>query len=71
MSCTANYRNTFISVAEDCPATMGEIPPARAVPTVARRYGWGIHHDGDARVALFPRNPGSIAVFRRTRRSRR
>ncbi len=111
MSCTTNYRNTFISVAEDCPATAGETPPARAVPTVARlqfdllradpygrtsdevlfaihvlrgeipddrleearaiffqtarpclrtsplarRYGWGIHHDADARVALYPR----------------
>ncbi len=30
------YRSTFISVAEDCRASTGEVPPARAgVPTVA------------------------------------
>jgi len=33
---TTNYRNTFIEVASDCPATAGEIPPSgRAVPSVA------------------------------------
>ena len=31
------YANTFISVAEDCRASTGEVPPARGtVPTVAR-----------------------------------
>lgn len=30
------YANTFIAVAEDCPATTGEVPPERAgSPTVA------------------------------------
>jgi hypothetical protein len=26
---TTNYQNTFIAVAEDCPATRGEIPPLK------------------------------------------
>jgi hypothetical protein len=26
---TTNYKDTFITVAEDCPATRGEIPPAK------------------------------------------
>lgn len=26
---TTNYINTFIEVAEDCPATSGEIPPVK------------------------------------------
>jgi hypothetical protein len=26
---TTNYTNTFIEVAEDCPATMGEVPPVK------------------------------------------
>ena len=33
------YRDTFISVAEDCRACTGEAPPARAKPTVA-----GVQH---------------------------
>lgn len=105
---TTNYANTLIEVAEDCPVTRGETPPAGAKPTVAalqyeliaahpyrytsddvvfevyairnaipddanlgereaffakdqpclrssplcKRYGWGIHHDQDGRVAL-------------------
>ena len=33
---TTNYRNTFIEVADDCPATAGEQPStSRAAPTVA------------------------------------
>ncbi|MCH9809095.1 MAG: hypothetical protein K0U74_15325 [Alphaproteobacteria bacterium] len=33
---TTNYSNVFISVAEDCPATSGEVPPERGgKPTVA------------------------------------
>jgi Family of unknown function (DUF6157) len=27
---TTNYTNTFIVIADDCPAAMGEIPPAKA-----------------------------------------
>lgn len=27
---TTNYQNTFIEVAEDCPALAGEIPPSKA-----------------------------------------
>jgi Family of unknown function (DUF6157) len=27
---TTNYRDTFISVAEDCSATSGEVPPERS-----------------------------------------
>jgi hypothetical protein len=32
---TTNYFNTFIEVAEDCPATHGEIPPVKRSQTVA------------------------------------
>ncbi|GHD42215.1 hypothetical protein D9V29_01210 [Mycetocola manganoxydans] len=105
---TTNYRNTFISVAPDCPTPDAEIPAAGAKPTVAalqfalisehpyeltsdeilfevhatrsgipdadreeawasffakdqaclrasplaKRYGWGFHHDAEERVAL-------------------
>lgn len=105
---STNYRNTFIAVAPDCPATDAEAPPSGAKPTVAslqfellrdrpyeltsdevlfsvhatrtgvadadrsaewdrflakdqaclrasplaKRYGWGFHHDGESRVAL-------------------
>lgn len=105
---STNYFNTLIAVAEDCPAAVGETPPAGAKRTVAslqhelianhpytytsddvlfevhvlrhaipddartaereaffvkeqpclrssplgKRYGWGIHHDQDGRVAL-------------------
>ena len=108
---STNYSNTFISVAEDCPAQVASIPPEKQHPTIAslqyemisenpyrytsdeiifavhaarkriapadmeaeraaffskgqpclrssalgKRYGWGIHHDADAKVALFPR----------------
>ncbi len=106
---TTNYVSTFIEVAEDCPAEVGEVPPStgrtttvaelqyrlvagqpyahtsddvifevhavregiaaedrparreaffardqaflRASP-LAKRYGWGIHHDQAGRVAL-------------------
>jgi hypothetical protein len=34
---TTNYRDTFISVAEDCAATSGEVPPERSgKATIAR-----------------------------------
>ncbi|WP_420174766.1 DUF6157 family protein [Luteococcus sp. OSA5] len=106
---STNYTNTFIAVAEDCPATTGEIPKVTAKgPTIAslqyqlladhpyeltsddllfavhtrrqaipqeqwaqarkdffakaqaclrssplgKRYGWGLHHDAEGRVAL-------------------
>lgn len=108
---TTNYTGAFISVADDCPATTGNVPPEKQDPTVARmqydmisanpyryssddivfavharkkgiapaemdaeraayfskgqaclrasalgkRYGWGIHHDAESRVALYPR----------------
>lgn len=108
---STNYTNAFISVAEDCPAERGSIPPEKQEPTIARmqyemisehpylytsdevvfaiyarknriepvdldarraaffskgqaclrasplgkRYGWGIHHDAESRVALFAR----------------
>lgn len=32
---TTNYFNTFIEVAEDCPATHGETPPVRGSKSVA------------------------------------
>jgi hypothetical protein len=32
---TTNYFNTFIEVAEDCPATHGEMPPVRGSQSVA------------------------------------
>lgn len=106
---TTNYTETFIEVAEDCPATTGEVPaPRGGRPTVAglqyallmtrpyelssddllfevhaqrhqvsdheragareaffaktqaclrasplaKRHGWGIHHDADSKVAI-------------------
>nr|WP_295930670.1 DUF6157 family protein [uncultured Dyadobacter sp.] len=107
---TTNYENTFIEVADDCPAISGEVPPMkgegktiagiqydmirknpyqftsddvlfqvfaerkdlteseldearkqffskgqaclRASP-LAKRYGWGVHHDEQGKVALY------------------
>lgn len=40
---TTNYLDTFITVADDCPATAGTAPPARATPTVAARTFQMIH----------------------------
>lgn len=108
---TTNYVDTFIQVAEDCPAPVAEVPPAGTkAPSVAelqyeliaehpytftsddvlfqvyalrngipaddqaearaaffakdqacmrasplgKRYGWGVHHDSEGRVALVP-----------------
>ena len=108
---STNYYDTFIEVAEDCPAMAGEAPPAKTgAPSVAglqyaliagepyvhtsddvlfdvhaarqritpaaraaergrffsgsqpclrssplaKRYGWGIHSNGDGKVALVP-----------------
>lgn len=107
---TTNYYNTFIEVAEDCPADKAEIPPRKGeVKTVAvlqfeslvnnpykitsdellfriyalkkgvreedlekekeaffskgqacmrasplpKRYGWGVHSNGDGKIALY------------------
>lgn len=114
---STNYTNTFISVADDCAAEVGSIPPEKQNPTVAsmqyeiisrnpyrftsdevifavyaakneiapaeleahraayfakgqaclrasalgKRYGWGIHHDAESRVALYPRESSSYA----------
>jgi hypothetical protein len=33
---STNYTNTFISVAEDCPAESGIVPPEKPDPTIAR-----------------------------------
>ena len=32
---TTNYFNTFIEVAEDCPVTVAEVPPAKEEKTIA------------------------------------
>ena len=107
---TTNYQNTFIEVAEDCPAVMGEVPPLKGdsrtvanmqfdllqkhpyhytsddvlfqvyadrndltekeykeareqffskgqpclrTSPLAKRYGWGVHHDEKGRIALY------------------
>ncbi len=110
MSHTTNYKDTFITVADDCPASIGEQPPVkgdkrsvaniqfdmiwnnpyrftsdevifgtyaerkdltegeldaaretffakgqpclRASP-LTKRYGWGVHHDEQGRIALY------------------
>lgn len=113
MTHTTIYRDTFTSVAPDCPATVAEVPPERATPSVARlqyemlvdapyrytsddvvhrtqgerrgidrdtffstgqaclrasplvkRYGWGLHHDAEGRVALVPVESPEYAAFR-------
>jgi hypothetical protein len=113
---TTNYTDTFIVVADDCPATKGEVPPARGgtlstagiqfdiisrnpylftsdeiifsvyaaknnitpghfekerkaffskgqpclrSSPLAKRYGWGIHHDSCGKVALYGRDTES------------
>lgn len=117
---TTNYNNTFIEVAEDCPALQGTIPPQkgdtlsvaniqyqmiaghpykytsdevifqgyalkndiaaseqetactqffskgqaclRASP-LAKRYGFGIHHDAEGKVALYGRESEAYQRF--------
>lgn len=110
---TTNTPDTFTSVAPDCAATVAEVPPERATPSVARlqyellvdapyrytsddvvfashgarrgvdretffskgrpclrasplvkRYGWGVHHDAEGRVALVPVESPEYAAFR-------
>lgn len=110
MAHTTNYVDTFIEVAEDCPADHAMEPPVAEKPSIAathyrliaeqpyartsddvifetyalrngiavddasareaffskgqpclrssplgKRYGWGLHHDAEGRVALVPR----------------
>jgi len=110
MAHTTNYVDTFIEVAEDCPADLATEPPVAEKPSIAathyrliaeqpyartsddvifetyalrngvavddaaareaffskgqpclrssplgKRYGWGLHHDAEGRVALVPR----------------
>lgn len=118
---TTNYVDTFITVAPDCPVSVGTIPPARTNPSVAARtfarilaepyrrtsdevifsvyadredlpesdralartrffskgqpclrasdlakkYGWGIHHDAAGRVALYGRESAAYAALSR------
>ncbi len=114
---TTNYRETFIEIAEDCPAEHAVEPPVTERPTIAalhyrliaeapytrtsddvifethairqeipeaerasaraafftkgqpclrssplgKRYGWGVHHDAEGRVALIPRESAEYA----------
>ncbi|CAH0218507.1 hypothetical protein SRABI76_02447 [Microbacterium oxydans] len=115
---TTNYVDTFIEVAEDCPADDAVEPPLTDEPTIAalhyrliaehpyartsdevvfetyalrhgiavddeaaraaffskgqpclrssplgKRYGWGLHHDADGRVALVPRGSTEYAAL--------
>jgi len=99
---TTNYTDTFIEISEDCPATVGLVPPDKTPKTaaraeyemlsgnpyrytsddviymtkgspkgiareaffskgqpcfrasaLARRYGWGVHSDGEGRIAIY------------------
>jgi hypothetical protein len=40
---STNYFNTFIQVAEDCPATAAEVPPNKNLATIARLQYEMIH----------------------------
>lgn len=117
---STNYADTFIQVADDCPAQGAEEPPAGGkAPTVAaleyrliaahpyeftsddvlfevhairhgipdeakpaeraaffaraqaclrssplgKRYGWGIHHDAESRIALIPLGSDQYQAF--------
>ena len=45
MAHTTNYRNAFITVADGCPATTGEVPPSRDPKSVAQiQYEMVIDH---------------------------
>lgn len=118
MAHTTNYVDTFIEVAEDCPADHATEPPVAEKPSIAathyrliaerpysrtsddvvfetyalrneiavddavaraaffakgqpclrssplgKRYGWGLHHDTEARVALVPRESEQYAAL--------
>ncbi|RQO30783.1 hypothetical protein DBR32_08655 [Taibaiella sp. KBW10] len=117
---TTNYSNTFIEVAEDCPAIQGEVPPQKGdklsvaniqyemiqahpyhytsdevifqchavkndladsertaafaqyfsrgqaclrTSPLAKRYGFGIHHDAAGKVALYGRETETYHQF--------
>lgn len=47
-------RETFFSKGQPC---------LRASPLV-KRYGWGVHHDAEGRVALVPVESAAYAAFR-------
>lgn len=118
MAHTTNYVDTFIEVAEDCPADHASEPPVAENPSIAathyrliaeqpyartsddvifetyalrngipvddtaareaffskgqpclrssplgKRYGWGLHHDAEGRVALVPRESEQYALL--------
>jgi hypothetical protein len=118
MAHTTNYVDTFIEVAEDCPADHATEPPVAEKPSIAathyrliserpyartsddvifetyalrndiaaddasareaffskgqpclrssplgKRYGWGLHHDAEGRVALVPRESEQYAAL--------
>lgn len=118
MAHTTNYVDTFIEVAEDCPADHAMEPPVAEKPSIAathyrliaeqpyartsddvifetyalrngiavddasareaffskgqpclrssplgKRYGWGLHHDAEGRVALVPRESEQYAAL--------
>lgn len=118
MAHTTNYVDTFIEVAEDCPADHASEPPVAEKPSIAathyrliaeqpyartsddvifetyalrndiavddtaareaffskgqpclrssplgKRYGWGLHHDAEGRVALVPRESEQYAAL--------
>jgi hypothetical protein len=121
-----NYYDTLVEVADDCPATVAQVPPARGgrktkavveyqlltdhpytyteediafevyaalhdiakanqlaerkkflskghphlrVSALAKRYGWGIHNDGEGKIALIAvESPAKIKAFRSTRK---
>ncbi|MDO3409727.1 DUF6157 family protein [Saccharibacillus sp. CPCC 101409] len=122
---THNYYDTFIAVAEDCPAAQAEVPKAKGASksiavlqyemiadhpyrytqedvlfevhairseiaeeqkgaareaffakgqpclrtsSLCKRYGWGIHHDTDGKVALYAVESEAYAAFSRDKK---
>ncbi|MGH3696072.1 MAG: DUF6157 family protein [Pseudonocardiaceae bacterium] len=62
--------DTFIAVAQDCPATRGSPPQFYSksqaclrASDLGKRYGWGIHADGRGRLALFGVDTPEYAEF--------
>ena len=119
---TTNYINTFVEVSEDCPTSIGEMPPMRAgkktianyqfdmlydhpyeytsddvfftvhatreeIPKsewkeqrqeffsngrpcfrsspLTKRYGWGIHNNGEGKVAIYALDSNEYKTFLR------
>lgn len=109
---TTNLPNTFISVADDCPVFMAEVPPKREPKTIpqieyeiviknpykytsddvlyaangerrgvtrenyfariqpdfrlsplVKRYGWGVHIDGNGKIALYALGSEEYEIF--------